>query len=76
MADLGAITTGWEIIEKALQDAGMTGPPLNVGIPFKSRAEQVSKAIVARLANNDPPILLVYGHELCEHNDLEGDSDG
>jgi len=66
---LDAIDDGWRIIEEALLEAGLTGPPRGeTGIPFRNRAEQVSKAIVARLANNDPPVLLAYPDELKDED--------
>lgn len=65
---IDCLQEGWDIIEQALLEAGITGPPTNTDLSFDSRAEQVAKAIVARLANNDPPILLAYGHELREED--------
>ena len=58
------VTQAWNIIEETLTEAGITGPAFSTGLPYKSRAEELSKAIVARLAANDPPILVCYHDEL------------
>lgn len=63
----GAVTCieqTWGIIQQALTEAGLAGPPTN-GLA-DSFPEQVAKAIVARLSNHDPPILPAYASELRE----------
>lgn len=50
----------WAIIEEALNQLGVRGShdPM-----FRSKAEAGAKAIVARLAHHEPPILLSYATE-------------
>ena len=60
-----ATIDAWDCLERLFVELGFTGPPVK-GLGDKSRAEELSKTAIARLANLDPPVLVCYGHELRE----------
>lgn len=57
--DLGPVIDAWDVVERFMEELGFTGPARS-GMPFRSRAEELSKALMARLAHHDPPILPIY----------------
>lgn len=64
MQTLGPILDAYQIIEDTLVEIGVSGPASRgKEFMYRSRAEEIAKAIVARLALNDPPILLYYEDE-------------